>query len=313
MRDRLVWPALLLALALAGCTAGGGDPVSPGNLPDSTPEAAPASSATAPLEPVSTEPAALLPEDTGGDGAMTLWYWDGETCLTQTVFQPQKGELLADLSALTGQAEAGLTFPEEGPLWGLSLTRTEYDFEAAWRQGVWSDSEGRVLRAEVDFQALWDGGGGDLSQREVQGFPAGFPNQRNLALADGTWNPAFLTLGQEAPAPAGVTLELEADGSDGLTGTLGNSGTQTCFFGEGYELQAALEGVWYSVPYRDTGHYAFNSIGLTLRPGEIYVFQPWMDLWLPLPDGDYRICKSCGDGMAASAGFSVAEGAVQVP
>lgn len=303
----------LLLLAPAGCATEGGDPVSPDSLLDSTPEISAPASPSATPEPVSAEPVSLLPEDTGGDSVMILWYWDGETCLTKTVFQPQKEELLTVLSALSGQEEAGLVFPEEGPLWGLSLARTEYDFEAAWRQGVWNDSDGRMLRVEVDFQALWDGGGGEPSQREVRGFPGRFPNQRELALAEGVWNPAFLAWGREDPAPAGVALELEAGGSEGLSGTLVNRGTEALFFGEHFDLQVALEGAWYSVPYRDTGHYGFFLTGWNLLPGESWEFQPWLEPWLPLPDGDYRIYKPCGDGMAVSAEFSATEDMIQVP
>ena len=309
MRARRIWPALLLALALTGCTAGGGDPVSPGNTPAAvlsvSPSPAPA--------PASTEPVTLLPEDTGGDGGMNLWYWDGETCQVQLVFQPQKGKILAALSAVSGIGEAGLTFPEEGPLWGISLARTECDFEAAWRDGVWSDSEGRVLRADLDFQSLWDLGEGEISQREVLGFPSHFPNQRNLALAGGTWNPSYLSESRKDTAPAGLTLDAAEDGDGGLTCTLTNGTGAELFFGEDFDLQVELNGAWYSVPYRDTGHYGFTSIGLTLRPGEDYDFHPWLDPWLPLPDGNYRIYKPCGDGIAASTNLSAEGGALQLP
>lgn len=309
MRARKLWPALLLALALTGCAAGGGDPVSPGNTPSAVPEVSP----SAAPEPVSTEPAALLPEDTGGDGGMELWYWDGESCQMQLIFQPQKGEILEALSAVSGRGEEGLALPADGPLWGISIVRTESDFEAAWRDGVWSDSEGRVLRADLDFQALWDMGKGEISPRESDGFPTYFPNQRNLALADGAWNPAYLSRSPESAAPAGLTLSTEESEDGGLTCTLTNGTGEELFFGEDFDLQAELNGAWYSIPYGDTGHYGFNCIGLTLAPGETYEFQPWLDPWLPLPDGNYRIYKPCGDGIAASAVFSAEGGVLQVP
>ena len=309
MRARKLWPALLLALALTGCAAGGGDPVSPGNTPAVVPEVSP----SAVPEPVSTDPAALLPEDTGGDNALTLWYWDGETCQMQLIFQPQKGEILEALSAVSGRGEEGLTIPADGPLWGISIVRTESDFEAAWRDGVWSDSEGRVLRADLDFQAIWDLGEGEISPWEADGFPTYFPNQRSLALADGAWDSAYLSRSPEGTAPAGLTLSAEENGVGGLTCTLTNGTGEELFFGEDFDLQTELDGAWYSVPYGDTAHYGFNSIGLTLAPGEIYEFQPWLDPWLPLPDGNYRIYKPCGDGIAASAVFLAEEGVLQVP
>lgn len=309
MRARKRWPALLLALALTGCAAGGEDPASPGNAS----AAVPAVSPSAALEPVSAEPVALLPEDTGGDGGMELWCWDGETCQVQLIFQPQKGEILEVLSAVSGRGEEGLALPAEGTLWGISIIRTESDFEAAWRDGVWSDSEGRVLRADLDFQTLWDLGEGEISPREADGFPTYFPNQRGLALADGAWDPACLSRSPEGTAPAGLTLSAEESGAGGLTCTLTNGTGEELFFGADFDLQAELDGAWYSVPYGDTAHYGFNSIGLTLAPGEDYEFQPWLDPWLPLPDGHYRIYKPCGDGVAATAAFTAEGGALQVP
>ena len=309
MRARKLWPALLLALALTGCAAGGGDPVSPGN----TPSAVPAVSPSAAPEPVSTGSAALLPEDTGGDYIITLWYWDGETCQSQNISQPQKGEILEAISAASGRGEEGLVFPEDGPLWGISLFRTETDFEAAWRDGVWSDSEGRVLRVDLDFQTFWDTGNGFVTPWKVRGFPMFFPNQRNLALADGTWNPAYLSRCWEDVTPAGLALSAVETGDGGLTCTLTNGTGEELFFGEIYQLQVELDGAWYIVPYGDTGHYGFNTIGLTLAPGEDYAFQLRLDPWLPLPDGSYRIYKPCGGDLAASAAFAVEGGVLQVP
>lgn len=313
MRARKLWPALLLALALTGCAAAGGDPISTDNTPAAVPETSASVGPSTALEPVSTEPAVLLPEDTGGDGGMELWYWDGETCQVQLIFQPQKGKILEAVSAVSGRGEEGLTLPAEGPLWGISLVRTESDFEAAWRDEVWSDSEGRVLRADLDFQALWEMGEGEISTRESVGFPVYFPNQRNLALADGVWNFAYLSESPESTTPAGLILDIAEDGAGGVTCTLTNGTGEELFFGEDFDLQAELDGAWYSIPYRDTSHYGFNSIGLTLAAGEDYEFHPWLDPWLPLPDGNYRIYKPCGDGIAASAGFSAEGGALQVP
>ena len=313
MRARKLWPALLLALALTGCAAAGGDPVSPENTPAAVSETSALAGPSAAQGPVSTAPVALLPEDTGGDGGMEIWYWDGETCQVQLVFQPRKEKILEALSAVSGRGEEELTFPSEGSMWGISLVRTESDFGAAWRDGVWSDSQGRVLRADLDFQALWDMGEGELSTREAAGFPIYFPNQRNLALAGGTWNSAYLCESPEGTAPDGLILDIAEDGAGGVTCTLTNGTGEELFFGKDFDLQAELDGAWYSIPYRDTGHYGFHSIGIELAPGEDYEFQPWLDPWLPLPDGSYRIYKPCGDGIAASAGFSAEGGALQVP
>ena len=268
-----------------------------------------AACARAPEVPL--EEQALLPEDTSGRGQLTLWYWDGAIYRAKHMFQPERGIVLEALESATGtQAE---TFPAEGfPIWGLSFNYQDHAYEVAWRDGVWSDSDGKLLDADLDFQAIWDLVEVPTLEREQDHYPSG-ANQRRLALQDGNWVSAYLVSAPEPQPLPGLDLTLDI-GEDGqLMLVLANNASEELTLGSEYAIHAQVDGIWYRIPHKDTRFYTWTQELLFLPPGDVYESNVWLDSYAPLPDGTYRVLKSYDKDHSSAAEFRMESGVPQLP
>lgn len=270
-----------------------------------------------------------LAGSTDGIQSITLSRWDGETLLTTVVDTDFTEEALALLPSPAGAPAAELEPPEPGAdFWGLRITAdSTWEYEAAWSKDVWSDSAGRSFAASVDSEALWALGYGSPKEQALtdSGIPYSqsmpIKNQRLLALRDGAWRAAFLTQSPPLAAPEGVTLTC-APGPKGMDCVLRNESQETLTplssltLKTWYYLQVQLDGVWYYVPYLECRNYSLFPGEAPLEPGDSLEFQPWLGVFLPLPDGVYRLVKpfETPSGPAAAAGeFSMQNGTIQAP
>lgn len=271
---------LLLALLLAGCQSAPAEPPESGN---SVPPPPGSSGPSEPLQFAEEETAFPIP---AGE-SFFLTYWDGNTLLEQFCH----GE--ADLNALSralpeirGIAAENWTVPESPwPIYGLETSGTEEDFKAAYCGGVWLDSFGHVLQADLDFPALWEQFAQDPTPRT-----APQPAIRELALRSGAWDSRALRQAEKEAPSSLVPMDLTISGS-GVGWTITNQTGQAITTGNGSTAvpQVLLDSVWYNVPALSGGHYAWTMEAYSTAPGETFSGTLWQAPYGPLPDGDYRL------------------------
>ena len=300
MKRTLFALTLLPLLLLWVCRAAPEAPRSPEPL--ETPASAdfqdpPIAIASGPCRPCAPEETTVpLPETE----SIRLTRWDGEALLEVWLFHDELQSFREALPELRGHQQEGWIPPENPwPVYGLSVSGVEADYEAAYCDGLWVDSLGNSLISGPDPAPLWERFG---RRAEEASSP---PAQRELALAGGVWDARFLV-----PAPAQepspkTPMTLEANNGV-LSWTLQNRSGQTLSHGNGdaAQLDILLGQTWYVLPFLSGSHYAYTMEAYTLPPGGDYAGVLWQEPYGVLPSGTYRVRFSWrGDpvsGMAAA-------------
>lgn len=212
-----------------------------------------------------------------------LTYWDGETRWAKSCYDPEdSGAFAKALSSVRGIPLEHWSVPEDPwPIYGLIIYGSGQDFEAAYCNGVWADSNGNVLQADVDFQTLWEQPNVESETYGVQ------PARRELALQNGSWDARFLGTPDSAELSNLASLELTLS-KDELTWTISNHADKTIIGFTG-TLEVLLDGGWYRVPTLSGVHYARAALGYPVPAGGTFSGTFWQDLYGDLPSGDYRI------------------------
>lgn len=102
-------------------------------------------------------------------------------------------------------------------------------------------------------------------------------------------DPAKLTLAETVETFPGCTLSLELAGRSIPEAAFCNESTEYFYHGDPPDysgLEVLLEGRWYHVPHRD---YATAGTGQITGPGASFSFEPILDPYGKLPDGQYRL------------------------
>lgn len=272
---------LLLALLLTGCQTA--------PIPDDSPSPLDSESPSQPLRPAEAETAVTIPK-TPSTASFFLTRWDGETLLEQFCYTQEDIDALAQaLPAVQGITLTDWTAPEAPwPIYGLRIGGVEEDFEAAYCGGVWLDSEGHVLEADVDFPALWE-----QFAQSPESRTAPIPAVRELALSSGVWDPRFLTEAKGENLTDLVPIELTVSES-GVNWTIENrTGVEIVTGNRSTAVpQVCLDGVWYNLPTLSGKHYAWTSEACSTPPDETFSGALWAEAYGPLPDGNYRLVLS---------------------
>ncbi|MGI6707280.1 MAG: immunoglobulin-like domain-containing protein [Clostridia bacterium] len=96
----------------------------------------------------------------------------------------------------------------------------------------------------------------------------------------------------------GVTMTVKQGtvSSTQLTVIIENRSGSDCIFGEFFDLEKKINGVWHKLPVTFDGDYGFNSIGYDLPPEESREWTvDWEWLYGSLEAGEYRIVKDILD------------------
>ena len=228
-------------------------------------------------------PFALRPQRT-----VTLYRYDGETVSSASIYEeavyPEKTALETALSPVKGRAVTGWIAPENPwPVYKLSISGSGLpeNYEALYCRGVWLDSQGNTLLADIDFPAVWKQFAKDASATEAP--PCALPL---LALRDGRWYHWFMEPSSVENLGREVNMAL-ALGGEGLSGTIRN-GTGTPLShsnGGGAWLEVSLAGWWYTVPQAR----AMTTELHTLPPKKSYTCTFAKEYYTGLPDGNYRL------------------------
>lgn len=288
---------------LAGCQA------TPAGAPETAGPQTPEPPISSPASPALAEEMTAAVPETPDTASFFLTYWDGEVLLKQFCYSQAEAAALAQtLPEVRGLALESWTAPEDPwPIYGLQIGGVEEDFEAAYCGGVWLDSQGHILQADVDFPALWEQFAKDPKAASVP-----YPAARELALASGAWDTRFLTASELTPSEAApMALALS---EDGVSWTITNQTGTEIFTGDGSAAvpQVLLDGVWYSVPTLSGQHFGWNSIAVSTPNGETFSGTLWREPYSPLPNGEYRLAlhwtTDAGRSSLACAPFRVQNG-----
>lgn len=257
----------------------------------------------------------LLPEDIDREQGVTLCRWDGTAYQGKRFYYRKSEAILNYLCSLSGRPGPGIEPPEPGTwLWGIRAFRLDgYEVEAVWCEGIGCSPDGENIQVEVDFPALWQmesASNWDWEAAGAKRCPSSFPNYRNLAMQNGRWVIEYLHECLEPVPDDEVALLCEIGEDQSLNCQFINHGYDRLTIGLDYYLHVQLDGVWYRVP----GDYEFFKSALTLPRGGDYAFQPWMDDFLPLPDGLYRVVKPYKSypGGFVAAEFSIVRGKLMI-
>lgn len=238
---------------------------------------------------------------------------DGEVLAEILLVSDALQDFREALPEIRGRRQEGWSPPgDPWPVYALSVTGSEFDYQAAFCGGVWLDNLGNTLIAGPDPASLWERFGRTAQQCAA---PGSFPAQRELSLAGGSWDARFLVPAPVQEAGGEIPMTLTAEGEalswqiENLTGqslTCGGSGSAT--------LEVRLGSVWYGVPTLSGAPYAYTKEGILVPPGGVHSGGLWWEPYGSLPNGTYRVRLSCRleSPCAAAAPFRLQNG-VPVP
>lgn len=93
-----------------------------------------------------------------------------------------------------------------------------------------------------------------------------------------------------------MTIKQGTVSATKLTVIIENPSSSDCIFGEFFDLEKKINGMWYKVPVTIDGDYGFNSIGYDLPSGDTREWTvDWKWLYGSLEPGEYRIIKDILD------------------
>ena len=232
-----------------------------------------------------------VPSPSGG-GSIRLSVCDGETVIWQLVFEGEDMRALRNRLAGVKASDVENWAPDDDPwpVYGIEISGTEEDYEAAWLDGIWVDNRGRTLKTNLDFPALWEQYAVDTHAREGIWTMA---CRRELALRNGAWDTRFLIAAHEPDLPEDVTMSFT---DEDLSWAIVNEGANRYSHGNGggAALDVFVDGSWYHVPQTSGNHYGVTAEEYFLEPGKRYDSRFSMGPYGDLPAGNYRITFSVG-------------------
>ena len=271
---------LALCLALTGCgpaQSTAGEP----NVKEAEPG-----------EPVA---AGLLQTASPETSALILYYYDGETVTSRTLYDSERElELLERINALPAKAAEEREVSQWSlPCYGLWISAQDgTDLYAAWSEGLWLSGDGSLWQVDADFPDYWQAleGEEEDSSLSVLSFPcAGLLascDDRFLSPAEGDYAVSNL------PLRTYLTIQ---DITDGIaTVVIDNQSGYEVSYGECYALQLERDGEWYTLQPREP--LAFIDIAYILQDLEQATVTCDLTPYGDLAAGHYRLVK---DDMAA--------------
>lgn len=277
---RQILSACMLLLLLCGCRGDAPEALRPLGEPDS--QEAPVVTGSGSCRPCAEEETAVSLPDAE---SILFARWDGEALLGVWLFGDELRTFRDALPELRGHQQEGWSPPADPwPVYALSVSGAEADYEAACCDGLWLDSLGNTLIAGPDPAPLWERFGGAAEAANV------LPARRELALAGGDWDARFLVPAvHQEPSPQ-TPMTLTAEGGN-LSWALQNRTGQalTCGNGGGAQLDVLLGKTWYAVPFLSGSHCAYTMEAYAVPPGEDFSGALWREPYGAVPPGTYRL------------------------
>lgn len=229
--------------------------------------------------------------------AMCLWEHNGSTTENCWLFDKDGEQEIVDYinGIETGDEVKNLdTSNLGGSMYGIDIGSKDGWIRLAWCDGYVFLEDGSVYKADIDFNMIKS----NYSWQDKDKMPlASFPNMYYIARKDGEWNQRFLEKSKKLKSNGLKVTAKKFDGTK-LVVKLKNKTKKELYYGEGFLLQAKLDGSWYCIPARDDMY--FIDIENIMRAGQGTKKTYDLSAYGELPSGKYRIVI---DG--ASAAFNV--------
>ncbi|MGM9538414.1 MAG: immunoglobulin-like domain-containing protein [Candidatus Onthomonas sp.] len=246
------------------------------------------------VEPGASVAAGLLQTASPETSALILFYYDGETVTSRTLYDEERElALLERINALPAQEAEEVDLSQWSlPCYGLWISAQDgTDLYAAWSEGLWLGGDGSVWQVEADFPDYWQLLEGEDEDNSLSVLS--FPCAGLLASCDDR----FLAPAEEytiANLPLRTYLTV-LDVTDGITTVrIDNQSGYEMSYSEYYSLQVERDGEWFTLPPRET--LAFNDIAYVLQDLEQATVTCDLTVYGDLTAGHYRLVK---DDMAA--------------
>ncbi|MDE6708910.1 MAG: hypothetical protein K2J76_00290, partial [Oscillospiraceae bacterium] len=221
---------------------------------------------------------------------LSMYYYNGEKTFWGHLFDDDAASgILESLAAVSAErAEDWSPADVSFPVYGVKLGMNDDGFEAAWSNGYWITRTGEAYRFEYDFAALWEDY--DWEGAENQWSTAAIlPCSYYFCRDENGWIADYLPPAGNLPAmPETLTAAVSKLDNDVLTVEFTNNGEEDWFFGEMFELQAQLDGEWYSVPTLP-GDWVYHMLAYIVKPQQTLTHDYDLSIYGTLPEGNYRI------------------------
>lgn len=223
--------------------------------------------------------------------ALTFYHCDGEKTWFGNLYEVEPAEaFLKELSRI-GAKPAKDWSPDkaEYPLYGVAIgDGIDRTICALWTNGYLLFDDGSVYRFPFDFSKMKDEYTWDVESD--RGYLLYLPNMRALAQNENGWNVEFMVPSRFEPEePEGITMELTEVTEDKVKVLLSNHGDEMWSFGESYNIDVMLDGVWYDVPILPGETLLIPAISWILDVGKTQQKTYSLHVFGELPAGTYRL------------------------
>lgn len=235
----------------------------------------------------------LLQNASPDTSALQLSYFDGEKTYLKYIFNPEEEkEIINEINSLElKKVDSSRVSEMKVPCYGMTISDKEgFDIWLTYSGGMWLTKDVSVYEGSYDFGSIYASAGDDsLNVLEGGIF---MPNAAILGCYDSRFYSRAEAMAAEKD---GVSISVKSYDEDTNTITLlitNNSDKEFCY-GDAFELQKEIEGVWYILPAR-LSNYAFTDILHVLPSGQSVEEKCDLTMYGNLRDfigGNYRIEK----------------------
>lgn len=229
------------------------------------------------------------------DSSLSFYTCDGEMTWHGNLYDPEKEAAFVKMLSGIRVKKAMDWSPDKAtyPMYAISIgTWKDRTIEALWTNGYLLLDDGNVYRTDYDFSSVreawdWDMDSHVSSDRRELRY---LPNMRIVVQTDTGWNPELMVPSRaDVSGTEGITMEFVGIADKKIQVNLTNHRDAEWCFGESYDIEAFVDGVWYDIPLSPGEYNPIPAIGLMLKPGntwgKTYALAPYGDL----PAGTYRL------------------------
>lgn len=223
---------------------------------------------------------------------LTFYTCDGKVTWHGNLYDPEKTETFVKMLSGINVKKAKDWSPDKAtyPMYAISIgTWKDGMIKALWTNGYLLLDDGSVYRCSYDFSTVRENREWAAeSTREQLRY---LPNMRALAQTEEGWNTKFMVPAWvEVTGVEGVAMELVGISENKVKVKLTNHGDGDWHFGEGYTVDALVDGVWYGIPVPlGRGLDPVPAIAWGIHPGAVIERSYSLESYGELPPGTYRL------------------------
>ena len=223
----------------------------------------------------------LLENAPVSESAMALYRFDGEQTEVKWIFDEQEEKLVSEINKLNARSVDSAGIPDlKMPCYGIEIG----EIHLTYSNGYWLDKSGAVYKAKYDFENAFKNAKSEDIQTDKGGLR--MPNAWYLGTKDVRFYQKAEDLKSEKD---GLSISFAGIQDKTVTVNLKNTGNDTKQIGEYFKLLKLIDGVWYTIPSKDT--MAFTAVAYNLESGQDMDIKCNLAPYGELAKGQYRIEK----------------------